>query len=153
MALTPPTKTQPLTAAIAANTTQPPGSKASAKPKPADKAADKAPAADKPASADKTTAADRPAPAKPAASVAHGSSPYAVQVGASPSQDDAKGLMGRVQKKFSGEVSGFKTDVVAATVDGKTVYRALISGFAAAGDANRLCDQLKAGGQACFVRK
>jgi cell division septation protein DedD len=85
--------------------------------------------------------------------VGHGSSPYAVQVGATPSQDDAKGLIAHVQKKFSGEVSGFKTDVVAATVDGKTVYRALISGFAGAGDANALCNQLKAGGQACFVRK
>jgi len=38
-------------------------------------------------------------------------------------------------------------------VDGKTVYRALIGGFAGAGDASALCEQLKAAGQACFVRK
>jgi cell division septation protein DedD len=125
VALTPPTKPQPLASAAAAEG-------ASSVPAPGGK------------------------PAKPAPSaqpVGHGGSPYAVQVGASPSQDDAKGLLGRVQKKFSGELAGLKTDVVAATVDGKQVYRALISGFGGAKDANALCEQLKAGGQACFVRK
>ena len=87
------------------------------------------------------------------AAIGHGTSPYAVQVGASPSEEDAKALLARVEKKFGADVSGLKTDVVAATVDGKQVYRALISGFAGASDANALCSRLKAGGQACFVRK
>lgn len=90
---------------------------------------------------------------KPPRQLAHGASPYAVQVGASPSPDDAKGILARAQKKFSGALAGFKTEVQTAQVDGKTVYRAVISGFAGQADAITLCDQLKAAGQACFVRR
>jgi cell division protein FtsN len=140
VALSPPTKGQPLTSAIAANSAHPA------------KAAPQKPNAEKSDAAKSDSAKSEAAGPAPAA-FAHGSSPYAVQVGASPSQDDAKGLVGRVQKKFGGELSGFKTEVVTATVDGKTVYRALISGFAGPKDANGLCEQLKAHGQACFVRK
>jgi hypothetical protein len=133
VALKPPTKPQPLSTAAADNAAAPPAEKPALRP----------------ALKEKPSA---PAPAV-AAAIAHGSSPYAVQVGASPSQDDAKSLLGRVEKKFASDLAGLKTDVTAATVDGKSVYRALISGFAGAGDANRLCEALKAGGQACFVRK
>jgi len=93
------------------------------------------------------TAATRP-PRQPA----HGASPFVVQVGASPSPDDAKGLLARAQKKFPA-IAGFKTEVQTAQVDGKTVYRAAVSGFAAQADATALCDQMKAAGQACFVRR
>jgi hypothetical protein len=84
---------------------------------------------------------------------AHGASTVLVQVGASPSQDDAKGILSKLQKKFPDALKGFKTDVQAAQVDGKTVYRAVVNGFAGQADANTLCEQLKAGGQACFVRR
>jgi cell division septation protein DedD len=77
----------------------------------------------------------------------------AVQVGASPSQPDAKGLMGKVQKKFAADLGGLSTDVVSAQVDGKTVYRAVITGFHVSSEARALCEKLKAGGQACFVRR
>lgn len=97
-----------------------------------------------------TTAAAKTAKAPP---LAHGASPFAVQVGASPSQDDAKGILAKLQKKFPDALAGFKTDVQTAQVDGKTVYRAVVSGFGGAADANALCEQLKAGGQACFVRR
>jgi len=139
VALNPPTKPQPLTSAAA-------------NPRPS-KAEDAKAAKAKPAPVETAEAAAPPPKPKAERAIAHGASPYAVQVGASPSQDDARGLLGRVQKKFAGELSGLKTDVVAAQVDNKTVYRALISGFAGPGDANALCGQLKAGGQACFVRK
>ncbi|MFL5295462.1 MAG: SPOR domain-containing protein [Phenylobacterium sp.] len=100
-------------------------------------------------------AANKPASPPPAAAapVKHGDSPFVVQVGASPSQDDAQGLLGRVQKRFSAALAGLKADVVSAQVAGKTVYRAQITGFAGAGSASALCEQLKAGGQACFVRR
>jgi D-alanyl-D-alanine carboxypeptidase len=94
-----------------------------------------------------------PPPKPEAAPVAHGTSPYAVQVGASPSEDDAKAILGRLQKKQADALKGFKTDVQAAQVDGKTVYRALVSGFAGMSAANALCEELKAGGHACFVRR
>jgi cell division septation protein DedD len=92
------------------------------------------------------------AQARPAATIAHGASPYAVQLGASPSQDDAKGLLARAQRRFP-DLTGLKAETVSANVAGKTVYRALISGFAGAADANALCERLKAAGQACFVRR
>jgi D-alanyl-D-alanine carboxypeptidase len=85
--------------------------------------------------------------------IAHGASPYGVQLGASPGQDDAKGLLARVQKKFAGPLGGFKAEVVSAAVDGKTVYRVVISGFGGQADATTLCHRLKAAGQACFVRR
>ena len=111
--------------------------------------------------AEPTPAAAPPAPktpkATPAASAPRGPAPaaggLAVQVGASPSQADAKGLMGKVQKKFAGDLGGFSTDVVSAEVEGKTVYRAVITGFHAASEATALCEKLKTGGQACFVRR
>lgn len=142
VALKPPTKAQPLTSAAGAN----------APPEAAKPAGKDAPPAEADTPAPKAVAAaPKPKAAPPA--IARGTSPYEVQVGASPSQDDAKGLMARVQKKFATDLNGLKADLVAATVDGKTVYRALVSGFAGGGDANRLCEALKAGGQACFVRR
>lgn len=98
-----------------------------------------------------TAAATKAAKAMPSAG--HGTSPYAVQIGASPSQDDAKGILSKAQKKFPDALSGFKTEVQTAQVDGKTVYRAVVMGFAGQADATTLCEQLKAGGQACFVRR
>jgi len=98
----------------------------------------------KPQATPKAAAAPKAGPAAPG---------LAVQVGASPSQPDAKGIIGKVQKKFAGDLGGFSTDVVSAEVDGKTVYRAVITGFHAASEATALCEKLKAGGQACFVRR
>lgn len=97
-----------------------------------------------------------PEPASAPASVAKAApaaAGLAVQVGASPSQPDAKRLMGKVQKTFAGDLGGLSSDVVTAEVDGKTVYRAVITGFHASPEATALCEKLKAGGQACFVRR
>jgi len=95
-----------------------------------------------------------PAPTSASTSKAgHGTSSSVVQVGASPSQDDAKSLLARVQKRFPDALAGFKTEVQTAQLEGKTVYRAVINGFAGQADATTLCEQLKAGGQACFVRR
>ncbi len=93
------------------------------------------------------------APSAAVASAAPAADGLAVQVGASPSQPDAKGLVGKVRKKFAGDLGGLSSDVVSAEVAGKTVYRAVITGFHAASEATALCEKLKAGGQACFVRR
>jgi hypothetical protein len=76
-----------------------------------------------------------------------------VQVGASTSLPDAKGLMARFRRKFATDLAGLSGDVATAEVDGKTVYRALVTGFRSAAEANALCGRLKTGGQACFVRR
>lgn len=115
------------------------------------KAAAKAPQAAKPAKTVVAPIEPQPAAAPKARTVAAAS--LSVQVGASSSQADAKRLLARLKKAAGGLVSGLSTDVVAAQVGGKTVYRALISGFAAPADAARLCERLKASGHGCFVRR
>jgi predicted hotdog family 3-hydroxylacyl-ACP dehydratase len=102
------------------------------------------------APAETPTAAAEPAPKpKPAA----GGAPVSVQVGASPSLQDARNLLARLKKKSPALLSGLTTDVATVEVDGKTVNRALISGFGAPAEAAQLCEKLKAEGQACFVRR
>jgi cell division septation protein DedD len=100
-----------------------------------------------------TLAQASPAPAKPKAAAAGPAVPgIAVQIGASPDLTDAQGLIARFKKKFADDLSGHATDVVTAEVDGKTVHRALITGFGSASEASSLCKKLSAAGQACFVR-
>jgi cell division septation protein DedD len=129
----------------------------SAPPPAAAPSASPAPAAETPhAPALRSTLAPAtPAPAKPkaSASAAPASPGLAVQIGASPDAADAQGLLAKFKKKFAADVASHSTDVVTAEVDGKTVHRALITGFSSASEANSLCEKLKAGGQACFVRR
>lgn len=117
-----------------------------------------APAADTPlAPALRSTLAPAsPTAAKPkatAAAAAPAAGGAAVQIGASPDAKDAQGLLARLKTKFAADVGDHATEVVTAEVDGKTVHRALITGFASAAEASSLCEKLKAGGQACFVRR
>ena len=86
-------------------------------------------------------------PAKSGSTVA-----TAVQVGATPDTSEAKAILARVKGRFPGDLRGLKTDIVTVVLDGKTVYRVVISGFSASAEATGLCATLKAGGQACFVR-
>ena len=103
------------------------------------------------AAADPPAAA--PAAVKPASSPVAGGSPVSVQIGASPSPADARNLLARLKKKSPALLVGLTTDVATVEVDGKTVNRALISGFGAPAEAAQLCEKLKAEGQACFVRR
>jgi hypothetical protein len=75
-----------------------------------------------------------------------------VQIGASPSLADIQGLVTRFKKKFGADLGGLKVDVITVQVEGKTVNRALVSGFASTGEAGGFCRMLANGGQACFVR-
>ncbi|HXA37757.1 MAG TPA: SPOR domain-containing protein [Phenylobacterium sp.] len=94
-----------------------------------------------------------PAPPKPKATAAASAGGAAVQIGASPDAKDAEALLARLKTKFATDVGGHGAEVVTAEVDGKTVHRALITGFVSAAEASSLCEKLKAGGQACFVRR
>jgi hypothetical protein len=98
------------------------------------------------APADGPTAATAPKPAG-------GGSPVSVQVGASSSPSDARNLLARLKTKSPALLAGLTTDVATVEVDGKTVNRALISGFGTSAEAAQLCEKLKAEGQACFVRR
>jgi hypothetical protein len=92
-------------------------------------------------------------PAGPSAPAPAGGGTVAVQVGASPSLPDIQGLLTRFKKKFAGELGGLSAGVATVQVDGKTVNRALVSGFASAAEAKAFCKTLSAAGQACFIRR
>lgn len=99
-------------------------------------------------------AAEASAPkAAPAARPPAGGGTIAVQIGASPSKPDIEGLLARFKTKFAGEMGGLTEHVATVEVDGKTVNRALISGFATNAQANAFCKKLAAQGQACFIRR
>jgi hypothetical protein len=99
-------------------------------------------------SAKAAVAAEAPAARPPA-----GGGAIAVQIGASPSKPDIEGLLGKFRKKFAGQMGGLTGAVATVQVDGKTVNRALISGFATNAEAGEFCKKLSAEGQACFIRR
>jgi len=101
------------------------------------------------------TADATPAEAKPAAALKApaGGGPSIVQIGASPSEPDAQALLARFKKKFAASIGGLKAEVVTAQVDGKTVHRAQLAGFANFAEANAYCKGLADAGQACFIRR
>ena len=82
-----------------------------------------------------------------------GGGPVALQIGASPSLPDIQGLMTRFKVKFGTGLGGLKIGVATVQVDGKTVNRALVSGFATPAEANAFCKTLADAGQACFIRR
>ncbi len=84
---------------------------------------------------------------------ATGGGGLAVQIGASPSLADIQGLLARFKKKFASDLGGLSASVATVQVDGKTVNRALVSGFGSAAEANAFCKTLSAAGQACFIRR
>ena len=112
------------------------------------------PAASAPATAQPPAPRPAPQPSLPPATAA-ATGPVisaGVQVGGTPDPAEARTILNRVRGKFASQLQDLKIDVVTATVDQKTIYRVVISGFHAMSDANRLCTSLKAGGHACFVR-
>ena len=98
------------------------------------------------------------APASASAPAAGGKAPagggqIAVQIGASPSLPDIQGLLAKFKKKFAGEMGGLTSNVATVEVDGKSVNRALISGFKTNAEASDFCKKLAGEGQACFIRR
>lgn len=93
-----------------------------------------------------TVAKPPPTPSKPAAA-RRGAAPVA-QVGASPSDADARGLLAAL----GSSVGGRETWVEKAAVGGRTWYRAVVGGFADRSEASGFCAGLKAAGRDCFVR-
>ena len=108
-----------------------------------------------PAAAAPPVAAPKPATAKPAVAKPAASTPAAVgtksnlvaQIGSSPSEADARRLL-----KALGDLGGRQSWIETATVDGKLWRRAVVGGFADAGEASRFCADQKAAGRGCFLR-
>jgi hypothetical protein len=79
-------------------------------------------------------------------------SALAVQLGAMATRAAAEALLTELKARSVGVMHGLSTDVRPASVGGRTLYRALVTGFSRDVDANRFCAGLKASGVACFVR-
>ncbi len=82
-----------------------------------------------------------------------GGGSHAVQIGASPTPTDIQSLLARFKNKFSADLGGLSADLVTAQVDGKTVNRAIVSGFVSASEAGAFCKRLANANQACFIRR
>jgi len=95
-------------------------------------------------------AAEKPKPKlKPPA----GGGAFSVQIGVSPNLKEAQTVLDRFRKKFGGELGGLTTSVATVQADGKTLNRALVTGFKTTIEATRYCEALNAEGQPCFVRR
>ncbi len=108
---------------------------------------------------DKPPAAKAAKPVKPI-TVAKAETPSAasaggaaeVQIGAFSSAAQADQGWSGAAGVAPGLMAGKGKKVVPVTVDGKTLYRTFVTGFASHDAAQALCDRLKAAGRTCFVR-
>ncbi|MGN6689464.1 MAG: SPOR domain-containing protein, partial [Sphingopyxis sp.] len=77
---------------------------------------------------------------------------WAVQLGAYDSLGIAKEKWGALKTR-SAMLGNYPASSHAAVVNGRTFYRLTVNGLATRGDASKLCGELKAKGQTCFVRQ
>jgi Flp pilus assembly protein TadD len=88
--------------------------------------------------------------ARPQVSVRDGSAPVVVQLGAFSNEANAE----RAWLQASGRYGLERRRPLTTTIDlnGRHLHRVSVSGFASAGDAQRLCGQIRGQGGTCFVR-
>lgn len=77
---------------------------------------------------------------------------WAVQLGAYDTLGIAKEKWGSLKKK-NGQLATLPASSHAANVKGRTFYRLTVNGITSQADAKRLCSELRADGQQCFVRQ
>jgi Flp pilus assembly protein TadD len=88
--------------------------------------------------------------ARPQVSIAHGSAPVVVQLGAFSNERNAERAWVEASEAYRlGDRAPLATTIA---LHGRTLHRVSVSGFASAGDAQRLCGQIRGAGGACFVR-
>ncbi|OLP59999.1 hypothetical protein BJF93_10495 [Xaviernesmea oryzae] len=99
-----------------------------------------------PATAPQETAALAPA------SAASGGD-YVIQVASLPSEADAKASYQKMAAKFGSVLGGRGVDIKKAEIAGKGTYYRVRIPAGSRGDANALCDKLKAAGGSCLVTR
>ncbi|MGE0179056.1 MAG: tetratricopeptide repeat protein [Sphingomonas sp.] len=90
----------------------------------------------------------RATPASPV--VRSGSSRYVVQIGAFISEANAERAWVNAQRRFG--LANRAPLTATVNMDGRTLHRVAVAGFAGQGDAQRLCGSIRAQGGVCFVR-
>lgn len=134
--------------------------KPDAKPEPKPDAAADAPLQLGPGGKNSKAAKIRLADAGPSASAASAaaaprdatasSGSFAVQLGATPKEAEARDMSSRVGKQYAAALDGHQPSVRAGEKDGSPIYRVRV-GNLTRDDANALCTKLKASGGSCFV--
>ena len=75
---------------------------------------------------------------------------FAVQLGASPKEADARDMSSRAGKQYASALDGHQPSVRAGEKDGSPIYRVRVGNLSRE-DATALCTKLKASGGSCFV--
>jgi len=88
--------------------------------------------------------------ARPQVSIENGSAPIVVQIGAFSNEANAERAW--VEASAAYGLEGRQPLTTTIEINGRTLNRVSVSGFASAGDAQRLCGQIRTQGGACFVR-
>ena len=93
---------------------------------------------------------EREAPRPAAPAVRRGDSPYVVQLGAFSNEGNAERAWQQAESRFGLDAHVPLTTTI--DINGRTLHRVSVSGFASRSDAARLCGSIRARGGACFVR-
>jgi Flp pilus assembly protein TadD len=88
--------------------------------------------------------------ARPQVSIENGSAPVVVQLGAFSNEGNAERAWLQASARYG--LEGRRPLTTTIDMNGRTLNRVSVSGFASAGDAQRLCGQIRSAGGACFVR-
>ena len=88
--------------------------------------------------------------AAPQADVRRGNSPFVVQLGAFSNEGNAERAWQQYSHRFG--LDGHTPTTATININGRTLHRVSMAGFASQADAARLCGQIRAQGGACFVR-
>jgi len=97
-------------------------------------------------------APEKPRPVKAAPAAPTWGGHAAVQVVSSPDQAETKKKLASLQRRFGAALQGADTRVESAQVNGRTVYRGLVAGFATRREAVAFCQTLKHERQDCLAR-
>ena len=86
----------------------------------------------------------------PRATVRDGNSRFVVQLGAFSNEGNAERAWQQAERQFAlGDRAPMTTTIA---INGRTLHRVSVAGFASQGDAARMCQSIRARGGACFVR-
>jgi len=88
--------------------------------------------------------------ARPQVTVRNGTAPVVVQLGAFSNEANAERAWLQAASRYG--LQGRRPLTTTIDLNGRHLHRVSVSGFASAGDAQRLCGQIRERGGACFVR-
>ncbi|MBU6448324.1 MAG: SPOR domain-containing protein [Rhodospirillales bacterium] len=92
-----------------------------------------------------------PRPGSIATSAAAAKSMTAVQLAATSTEDGVLAIWVQLQQKFPDVMNGRQPEIIPAIVNGQSIWRLRVGGFASADAAKSFCDDLTSKGAACTV--